>query len=111
MGSCFAEHIGERLANDKFRVDNNPFGTLYNPASIAEGLRRLLRPEPLSASDLFAHEGSYHSFAYHSRFLRPDCGGGAAADERAAAPLGGTVAECLPIDFDLGHCLCLSVEA
>ena len=26
MGSCFAEHIGERLANDKFRVDNNPFG-------------------------------------------------------------------------------------
>lgn len=71
MGSCFAEHIGERLANDKFRVDNNPFGTLYNPASIAEGLRRLLRPEPLSASDLFAHEGSYHSFAYHSRFSAP----------------------------------------
>ena len=71
MGSCFAEHIGERLANDKFRVDNNPFGTLYNPASIAEGLRRLLRPEPLSASDLFAHQGSYHSFAYHSRFSAP----------------------------------------
>ena len=68
MGSCFAEHIGERLENDKFRVDNNPFGTLYNPASIAEGLRRLLCPEPLSASELFAHEGSYHSFSYHSRF-------------------------------------------
>lgn len=68
MGSCFAENIGERLENDKFRVDNNPFGTLYNPASIAEGLRRLLRPESLTASDLFEHEGSYHSFAYHSRF-------------------------------------------
>ena len=68
MGSCFAENIGERLESDKFRVDNNPFGTLYNPASIAEGVRRLLRPTPFTAADLFAHEGSYHSFAYHSRF-------------------------------------------
>ena len=68
MGSCFAENIGERLESDKFRVDNNPFGTLYNPASIAESLRHLLRPTPFTTTDLFAHEGSYHSFAYHSRF-------------------------------------------
>ncbi|MGM9796262.1 MAG: GSCFA domain-containing protein [Parabacteroides sp.] len=68
MGSCFAENIGERLESDKFRVDNNPFGTLYNPASIAEGLRRLLRPTPFTVADLFAHAGSYHNFAYHSRF-------------------------------------------
>ena len=47
MGSCFAEHIGERLANDKFRVDNNPFGTLYNHASIAEGTPRLLEHQAM----------------------------------------------------------------
>lgn len=68
MGSCFAENMGERFEADKFRVNCNPFGTLYNPASIAEGLRRLLRPKPIRSAELFVHEGSYHSFSYHSRF-------------------------------------------
>ena len=68
MGSCFAENMGERLEADKFQVNCNPFGTLYNPASIAEGLRRLLRPIPITSAELFLHEGSYHSFSYHSRF-------------------------------------------
>lgn len=44
MGSCFAENIGRKLEENKFSVDINPFGTLYNPASVAEGLRMLLRP-------------------------------------------------------------------
>ena len=39
MGSCFAENIGRKLEENKFSVDINPFGTLYNPASVAEGLR------------------------------------------------------------------------
>ena len=68
MGSCFAENIGGILASNKFTVDINPFGTLYNPASVAEGLRRLLRPERFNTGDLFQHEGVYHSFAHHSRF-------------------------------------------
>lgn len=68
MGSCFAENIGRKLAENKFSVDINPFGTLYNPASVAEGLRRLLRPEGFTANELFQHEGLYHSFAHHSRF-------------------------------------------
>lgn len=68
LGSCFAENIGERLAGNKFNVDINPFGTLYNPASIAAALRRLLHPESFCADDLFQHEGAYHSFAHHSRF-------------------------------------------
>ncbi|MDR1258542.1 MAG: GSCFA domain-containing protein [Tannerellaceae bacterium] len=68
LGSCFAGEIGEKLREDRFDVDINPFGTLYNPASIALSVRRLLEPEPFTASDLFEHEGVYHSFAHHSRF-------------------------------------------
>ena len=68
LGSCFAENIGERLAGNKFNVDINPFGTLYNPASIAAALRMLLHPERFTARDLLQHEGVYHSFAHHSRF-------------------------------------------
>ena len=68
MGSCFAENIGAKLAENKFNVDINPFGTLYNPASIAAALRMLLHPERFTANDLFRHEGVYHSFTHHSRF-------------------------------------------
>lgn len=68
LGSCFAENIGARLAGNKLDVDINPFGTLYNPASIAAALRRLMHPERLTEADLFCHEGVYHSFTHHSRF-------------------------------------------
>ncbi|MDR1356777.1 MAG: GSCFA domain-containing protein [Tannerellaceae bacterium] len=68
LGSCFAREIGDRLSGDKFDVDVNPFGTLYNPASVALSLSRLLEPSPFVASDLFEHEGVYHSFMHHSSF-------------------------------------------
>ena len=68
MGSCFVEHIGAKLEEAKFRIDLNPFGTLYNPASIAQALKRLLHPEPFLPEDLFQANGLYHSFNHHSRF-------------------------------------------
>lgn len=34
IGSCFADVIGKRLQDNKFRAIVNPFGTLYNPVSI-----------------------------------------------------------------------------
>lgn len=68
LGSCFAENIGERLQENKFNVDINPFGTLYNPASVASAIRALIRPEQYTREDLFENEGAYHSFAHHSRF-------------------------------------------
>lgn len=68
MGSCFAENIGARLSDYFFTVDINPFGTLYNPASVAAGIRMLIDNARLSPSDLFSHEGVFHSFTHHSRF-------------------------------------------
>lgn len=71
LGSCFAENIGKKLKENKFTVDANPFGTLYNPASIAAAIRMLLQPERFGGKDLFQHEAVYHSFAHHSRFSSP----------------------------------------
>jgi hypothetical protein len=34
VGSCFANHIGSRLAQAKFPVVVNPFGTIFNPISL-----------------------------------------------------------------------------
>lgn len=76
MGSCFAENMGAKLADHFFPVEINPFGTLYNPASIAEGLRMLMEEKQLEASDLFFYQEMYHSFTHHSRFsasTQEDC--------------------------------------
>lgn len=34
VGSCFADNIGRRFKEEKFRATVNPFGVMYNPASI-----------------------------------------------------------------------------
>lgn len=68
LGSCFAENISKKLEENKFITDTNPFGTLYNPASIAEAIKSLLEPKPFTCTHLFLYEGMYHSFAHHSRF-------------------------------------------
>lgn len=34
VGSCFADNIGRRFVEEQFRATVNPFGVMYNPASI-----------------------------------------------------------------------------
>lgn len=38
LGSCFADEIGARMAVLGYKVMVNPFGTLYNPISIAQAM-------------------------------------------------------------------------
>ena len=40
VGSCFADAIGQRFLEEKFRVIVNPYGVMYNPASIHSPLSR-----------------------------------------------------------------------
>ena len=47
LGSCFAENIGLWLQQRKFNVDINPFGTLYNPLSIAQSWERIVEGKRL----------------------------------------------------------------
>ena len=41
VGSCFADNIGARFKEEKFRAIVNPFGVMYNPASILHTIERL----------------------------------------------------------------------
>ena len=34
VGSCFADNIGQRFANDHFQTVVNPYGVMYNPVSV-----------------------------------------------------------------------------
>lgn len=72
FGSCFVEHIGEQLAENKFEADLNPFGILFNPESVALALERLADPRPFVAEELVAHDGLYHSLLHHGRFSAAD---------------------------------------
>ena len=66
IGSCFADSIGEQMEQRNLRVTCNPFGTLYNPLSIAQALTMTDMPE------LIEHDGLWHSMAHHGSFSRAD---------------------------------------
>ena len=40
VGSCFANGIGQRFREEQFRATVNPYGTMYNPASVLHTIER-----------------------------------------------------------------------
>ena len=40
VGSCFADGIGQRFVDNKFRATVNPYGVMYNPASVLHTIER-----------------------------------------------------------------------
>lgn len=66
LGSCFADNIAAKLAECYFQITANPFGTLYNPLSIAQALSLQDVPE------LVEWGGLYHSMYHHGAFSSPD---------------------------------------
>lgn len=67
-GSCFAEEIGARLQQNKFNVNVNPNGILFNPLSIAQSMQSYLDKKEYTEADVFMHEDLWHSWDHHSRF-------------------------------------------
>ncbi len=72
IGSCFTENIGFKLQDLKFQTDINPFGVIYNPASVYKSIDILLRKSKFSAKDIHYHNELYFSFYHHSRFSNRD---------------------------------------
>ena len=73
LGSCFSDGIGTHLKNAGYDVCINPFGTLFNPASIAASIERLANPVPFTSVDcvaMGAGAGKICSFCHHTSFAR-----------------------------------------
>jgi hypothetical protein len=73
LGSCFTDNIGKQLINFGFDVCVNPFGTLYNPASIYESVLRLIQGTPFTEDDctkIGAGSERICSFHHHTTFAR-----------------------------------------
>lgn len=72
FGSCFSENIGLKLQENKFNVTINPFGILYNPASIAASIYRLILQKEFEPTDLEYHNSVYQSFMHHGSYSSYD---------------------------------------
>ncbi len=72
MGSCFTNEIGEKLQGFKFPALVNPFGVLYNPVSVYNGLDILLKKRLFALDDLRYYNQQWFSFFHHGSFSHPD---------------------------------------
>jgi len=68
IGSCFAEHIGEKLRHLKFNCQINPLGISYNPVSLLSLMQRSLNDERFLLEELLHHNERHFSFDLHSSF-------------------------------------------
>lgn len=72
IGSCFTENIGNIMCQQRFPVNINPFGILYNPISVKNSLEMLINKKKFSQSDIAFFNKQWFSFSHHSRFSNPD---------------------------------------
>ena len=73
LGSCFSDNIGRQLVDFGFNACVNPFGTLYNPASVLAAVRRLVSKEAFTEDDcvqIGAGDLRFCSFSHHTSFAR-----------------------------------------
>jgi hypothetical protein len=69
FGSCFADNISAQFAERKFKVMANPFGTVYNPISLASQLKAIAEGKVFKDKDVFKDErcdGLWHCWSAHS---------------------------------------------
>ncbi|MBR5716306.1 MAG: GSCFA domain-containing protein [Bacteroidales bacterium] len=73
LGSCFTDNIGTWMQEHWLPVMSNPWGVLFNPASIAMSLKRVIASNDEDIPfELCFHEGRYFSFAHHSKWSGKD---------------------------------------
>ncbi|WP_242082341.1 GSCFA domain-containing protein [Aestuariivivens sediminis] len=67
LGSCFVEHIGEKLSYYKFQTLQNPFGILFHPKAIETLVAKAFSKNLYLETDIFLHDHQWHCFDSHSK--------------------------------------------
>lgn len=57
FGSCFADNISAQFSSRKFQVFSNPFGTVYNPVSLATQVKAVAEGKVFGEQDVFQDGG------------------------------------------------------
>ncbi len=66
IGSCFADVMGQHLTDHKLTVLNNPFGTVFNPVSIAKLLTMALSGQAPDERLYVERDGLWFHHDFHS---------------------------------------------
>jgi hypothetical protein len=66
IGSCFSENIGRKLSENKFDSLSNPYGVIYNPASIFRLMEEALLEKPVNEGLILKSQGVYRHYNFHS---------------------------------------------
>lgn len=70
IGSCFVDELGEKLADAKFQVLRNPFGTLFHPLAIENALARIHSFTQYTREEILQYGEIFFSWDHHSAFNR-----------------------------------------
>ena len=62
VGSCFADNIGKRFHDEKFNTDINPYGVMYNPASILHTVEKFCEESTYKPDKAFLTLGTNHVY-------------------------------------------------
>ena len=68
IGSCFTEHIGNKLLENKFDTFINPTGIIFNPISVVNALKSVFDQKEYLAENLSEHNEKWISFQHHGSF-------------------------------------------
>lgn len=68
IGSCFVDSIGDKLSLGKFRILQNPFGTLFHPVAMENALARIHSNVIYTESEIFNRDELYFSWDHHTSF-------------------------------------------
>ncbi|WP_019037889.1 GSCFA domain-containing protein [Psychroflexus tropicus] len=102
LGSCFAEHISDKLNYFKFQVTSNPFGILFHPEAILNVVEKAVNDQEFTSEDVFQHNDMWHSFFSHSRLSRSSSAETLAELNSAKNKLTQAIAESSHIILTLG---------
>ncbi|MCE3075733.1 GSCFA domain-containing protein [Chryseobacterium gwangjuense] len=68
IGSCFASEMSDLFQKGQLQTVNNPFGTIFNPFSINNSIKRLHDAEFYIEDDLIAFNDEFISLDHHTSF-------------------------------------------
>lgn len=72
IGSCFAQELGMVLQRRRFNLFCNPLGVMFNPASVAKTLDRLVEKRAFTEDDLSSNGDLYCCFDASGEFSSSD---------------------------------------
>lgn len=68
IGSCFASEMSDLLKKGQLQTINNPFGTVFNPFSINNAIKRLHDSEFYNEDELITYDDKFISLDHHTSF-------------------------------------------